>query len=75
MVSDRMDKTVVVAVKRLVRHRQYGRVIRRTTKFMAHDQENACRVGDRVRIMECRPLSGRKCWRVIEILSQARGIG
>ena len=72
VVSDRMDKTVVVAVERLVRHRRYKRVIRRTTKFMAHDQDNACREGDRVKIMECRPMSSRKRWRVVEILSQVR---
>jgi len=69
VISDRMDKTVVVVVERLIRHRRYQKVIKRTTKFMAHDQENACQVGDRVRIMECRPLSARKRWRVVEILS------
>lgn len=72
VVSDKMDKTVVVAVQRLVRHRLYRRVIRRTRRFKAHDATNDCRVGDRVRIQECRPLSKEKCWRVIEVISRAR---
>lgn len=74
VISERMDKTVVVAVERLVRHRRYKRVIRRTAKLMAHDQDNTCQVGDRVRIAECRPLSARKRWRVVEKLSQARRV-
>jgi len=72
VVSDKMDKTVVVAVQRLVRHPLYRRVIRRTHRFKAHDEANDCSVGDRVRIMECRPLSREKCWRVIEVLSRAK---
>jgi len=72
VVSDKMAKTVVVAVQRLVRHPLYRRVIRRTRKFKAHDETNDCRVGDRVRIMECRPLSREKCWRVVEVLSRAK---
>ena len=70
VVSDKMDKTVVVAVERLVPHPLYGKRIRRTKKFMAHDEENRCRVGDRVRIMETRPLSRHKRWRVVEILQR-----
>jgi len=72
VVSDQMDKSVVVAVERLIRHPRYKRVVKRTSKFMAHDQENRCRVGDRVRIMECRPLSARKRWRVTEITAKAQ---
>ncbi len=68
VVSDKMDKTVVVSVERLQRHPIYKRVIRRSTKFKAHDQDNVARVGDTVRIEESRPLSRDKRWRVIEIL-------
>lgn len=69
VVSDKMDKTVVVEVMRLVRHPLYGKYVRRRKKFMAHDEQNACRVGDRVRIIETRPLSRRKRWRVLEKLT------
>jgi small subunit ribosomal protein S17 len=68
VVSDKMDKTVVVSVERLQRHPIYKRVIRRSTKFKAHDAENAAQVGDTVRIEESRPLSRDKRWRVVEIL-------
>lgn len=68
VISDRMDKTVVVLVERLMAHPLYGRVIRRRRKYMAHDENNECRVGDVVRIIECRPLSKRKSWRVLEVL-------
>ncbi|NLJ37035.1 MAG: 30S ribosomal protein S17 [candidate division WS1 bacterium] len=68
----RMDKTVVVQVTRLTRHPIYERVLRRSTKYHAHDERNECRPGDRVRIVECRPLSKTKCWRVIEIVSRAQ---
>ncbi|HUW63752.1 MAG TPA: 30S ribosomal protein S17 [Spirochaetia bacterium] len=74
VVSDKMDKTVVVAVESLVRHRLYGRTIRRTNKFKAHDEENSCHTGDRVRIMETRPLSKEKRWRVVEILGRGHQI-
>ncbi|ADU52364.1 SSU ribosomal protein S17P [Thermaerobacter marianensis DSM 12885] len=70
VVSDKMDKTVVVAVETLVAHPLYGKRIRRTKKFMAHDENNQCRVGDKVRIMETRPLSRHKRWRVVEILER-----
>lgn len=72
VVSDKMNKTVVVAVQRRVRHPLYQREILRTKKFMAHDENNECREGDVVRIMETRPLSRRKRWRVVEILRRAQ---
>ena len=72
VVSDKMQKTVVVAVERRVPHPVYGKMVTRTTKFKAHDEENASKVGDRVRIMETRPLSKDKRWRVIEIVERAR---
>lgn len=72
VISDKMDKTVVVQVSDLVRHPLYKRVIKRTSKFKAHDAENNCHVGDRVQIMETRPLSKEKCWRVINITERAK---
>jgi small subunit ribosomal protein S17 len=71
VVSDKMQKTVVVAVERLTRHPIYKKTIRKVKKYKAHDEENACRVGDRVRIVETRPLSKTKRWRVVEILQRA----
>ena len=68
MTSAKMQKTIVVKVARLVRHRLYQRVIKKTKKFYAHDEENKAQVGDRVRIMETRPLSRLKRWRLVEIL-------
>ena len=72
VVSDKMDKTVVVEVEGRVKHPKYGKVIRRTKKYKAHDGENACGVGDRVLLMETRPLSATKRWRVAEILEKAK---
>ncbi len=72
VVSDKMDKTVVVEVARQFPHRLYGKIIKRTKKFKAHDEENSCGVGDVVRIMETRPLSKQKRWRVVTILEKAR---
>ena len=72
VVSDKMDKTVVVAVEDRVKHALYGKIIRRTTKYKAHDESNACGIGDRVRLMETRPLSATKRWRVVEILEKAK---
>lgn len=72
VVSDSMDKTVVVAVERIVAHPLYGRRMKRTQRFMAHNEDNQARVGDRVRLMETRPLSKRKRWRVVEILERAK---
>ncbi|MEW8959409.1 MAG: 30S ribosomal protein S17 [Moorella sp. (in: firmicutes)] len=72
VVSDKMDKTVVVAVESRVRHPLLGKIIRKTKKFKAHDEKNECRVGDKVLIMETRPLSKEKRWRVVEILEKAK---
>src|ERR1700721_4015540 len=72
VVSDKMDKTVVVEVEDRVKHPKYGKVIRRTKKYKAHDGENACGVGDRVLLMETRPLSATKRWRVAELLEKAK---
>ena len=68
VTSDKMDKTIVVEIERLQRHRLYGKVLKRTKKYMAHDEENTCRIGDLVRIVESRPLSRRKHWVVEEIM-------
>jgi len=72
VVSDKMDKTVVVVVEDRVKHPLYGKVLRRTSKLKAHDEQNQCGVGDRVRLMETRPLSATKRWRVVEILERAK---
>ena len=72
VVSDKMQKTVVVEVEDRVKHPLYGKIIRRTTKYKAHDEGNACGVGDRVRLMETRPMSATKRWRVVEILEKAK---
>ncbi len=71
VVSNAMDKSIVVAVDRLVTHPKYKRIVRRTSTFMAHDEKNECLKGDKVRIIECRPLSKSKCWRLKEIISRA----
>ena len=72
VVSDKMDKTVVVAVEDRVKHPLYGKVMRRTSKVKAHDEQNQCGIGDTVRIMETRPLSATKRWRVVEVLEKAK---
>jgi len=72
VTSNAMDKSVVVAVDRFFVHPVYKKTIRRTNKFMAHDEAKACSVGDKVKIMECRPLSRRKHWRVVEIIEKAK---
>lgn len=72
IVSDKMDKTRVVAVERLVQHPLYRRTIRETVKLKAHDETNNTHTGDRVRVMETRPLSKEKCWRIVEVLERAR---
>ncbi len=72
VVSDKMDKTVVVAIADNVRHPLYKKIIKRTVKLKAHDEENACGVGDRVMVMETRPLSKDKRWRVVEIIEKAK---
>jgi small subunit ribosomal protein S17 len=72
VVSNKMDKTVVVAIENSVRHKVYKKIINRTVKLKAHDEGNICGCGDRVRVMETRPLSKEKCWRVTEILEKAK---
>ncbi|NLN75226.1 MAG: 30S ribosomal protein S17 [Armatimonadetes bacterium] len=72
VISDSMNKTVVVAIETLVRHPLYGRIMRRTTKFKAHDEQNQCGVGDTVEIMETRPISKEKRWRVSRIVEKAK---
>ncbi|HNS29095.1 MAG TPA: 30S ribosomal protein S17 [Tenuifilaceae bacterium] len=72
VVSNKMQKSIVVAVKRKVMHPIYGKFVNRTTKFYAHDEDNTCNVGDTVRIMETRPLSKTKCWRLVEIIERAK---
>ncbi|MFN8543026.1 MAG: 30S ribosomal protein S17 [Candidatus Binatia bacterium] len=75
VASDRMDKTVVVVVERLVRHGKYRKYLRRRVRYKAHDQQNRCRIGDRVKIIESRPLSRDKRWAVLVILSRREGAG
>lgn len=72
VVSDKMDKTIVVQVERAVRHPLYGKVVKRTSKFKVHDENNECRIGDKVKIMETRPLSKEKRWRLVEVLERAK---
>ncbi len=72
VVSDKMDKTVVVSVEDRVKHGLYGKVLRRTRKLKAHDETNTCETGDRVLIMETRPLSATKRWRIVEVLEKAK---
>ncbi|HEX6323617.1 MAG TPA: 30S ribosomal protein S17 [Vicinamibacterales bacterium] len=74
VVSDKMDKSVVVKVERQVRHGLYGKALRRSSKFMAHDEANAAKVGDRVAIVEARPLSARKRWVVTRVVEKAAGV-
>jgi small subunit ribosomal protein S17 len=71
VVSDKMDKTVSVAIERLVKHPVYGKYIRRTTKLMAHDENNDAKAGDRVTISECRPIAKNKSWRVVDVIERA----
>ena len=73
VMSDKMDKSVVVRVDRTVKHRVYKRYVRRSTTFMAHDETNQCRIGDTVEIIESRPLSARKRWRVCRVVRKATG--
>ena len=72
VVSDKMDKTIVVAVRDSVQHPLYKKILKRTVKFKAHDENNECGVGDRVMIMETRPLSKDKCWRMVKIVEKAK---
>jgi small subunit ribosomal protein S17 len=72
VVSDKMDKTVIVTVDRFVRHRVYHKVIRRVTRLKAHDEQNACKVGDRVKLIHTRPISKEKHWRVVQIMERGQ---
>ena len=72
VVSDKMDKTIVVAIETSIKHSLYNKIIRRTVKFKAHDENNECRVGDKVLIMETRPLSKDKNWRLVKIIEKAK---
>ncbi len=72
VTSDKMDKTIVVSIKSKVRHPLYGKIINKTKKFQAHDEKNECGIGDKVKIMETRPLSKHKRWRLVEIIEKAK---
>ncbi len=72
IVSNKMDKSIVVVVKRKEKHSKYGKFVNKTTKLMAHDEKNECNIGDVVRLMETRPLSKNKCWRLVEIIERAK---
>ena len=72
VVSNKMDKSIVVEIERREKHPIYGKFIKKTNRFMAHDEKNDCNIGDTVRIMETRPLSKRKCWRLVEIIERAK---
>jgi small subunit ribosomal protein S17 len=72
VASDKMDKSITVAVERKVKHAKYGKFVKKTSKFVAHDEENTCGVGDTVRIMETRPLSKNKNWRLVEVIERAK---
>jgi len=71
VVSNKMDKTITVAIERLVKHPSYGKYVRRTTKLLAHDENNECREGDTVAITPCRPLSRRKSWKLLRVVERA----
>jgi small subunit ribosomal protein S17 len=72
VVSDKMDKTIVVAVVNRVQHPLYNKIIKKTYKLKAHDEQNECGIGDKVRVMETRPLSKEKCWRLVSVLEKAK---
>ena len=72
VTSDKMDKTVVVSVETNVKHKLYGKIVKRTYKLKAHDEENKCKIGDKVKVMETRPLSKDKRWRLVEIVERAK---
>ena len=72
VVSNKMDKSITVLVERKVKHPKYGKFVKKSTKFMAHDEKNECNIGDTVKIMETRPLSKNKCWRLVEIIERAK---
>jgi len=72
VTSNKMEKSIVVSVERKLKHPKYGKFLKRTTKLMAHDEQNECTIGDKVRVMETRPLSKNKCWRLVEIIEKAK---
>ena len=72
VVSNKMDKTIVISVERKVKHPKYGKFIKQSNKFTAHDEQNTCNIGDTVKIMETRPLSKNKCWRLVEIIERVK---
>lgn len=72
VVSNKMEKSIVVQIERKVKHPKYGKFVRKTTKLIAHDEQNECGIGDTVKIMETRPLSKNKCWRLVEIIEKAK---
>lgn len=72
VVSNKMDKSIMILVERKVKHPKYGKFVKKSSKFMAHDEKNECNIGDTVRIMETRPLSKNKCWRLVEIIERAK---
>ena len=72
VVSNQMDKTISVTVERRLRHPLYGKLVKKTSKFMAHDEENACKIGDKVKIMETRPISRHKRWRLVEVVEKVK---
>ena len=72
VTSNKMEKSIVISVERKVKHEKYGKFVKKTTKFVAHDEKNECNIGDTVRIMETRPLCKNKCWRLVEIVERAK---
>lgn len=72
VMSNKMDKSIVISVERRVKHAIYGKFVKMTTKFMAHDEKNDCNIGDTVKIMEIKPMSKNKCWRLVEIIERAK---
>jgi small subunit ribosomal protein S17 len=72
VVSNKMTKSIVVSVERKVKHPKYGKFVKKTSKFMAHDEKNECSIGDKVRIEETRPMSKDKCWRLVEIIEKVK---
>jgi len=72
VTSNKMEKSILVSVERKLKHPKYGKFLKRTTKLMAHDEKNECSIGDKVKVMETRPLSKNKCWRLVEIIERAK---
>jgi small subunit ribosomal protein S17 len=72
VMSNKMDKSIVISVERKVKHAIYGKFVKMTSKFMAHDEKNDCNIGDTVKIMEIKPMSKNKCWRLVEIIERAK---